>query len=578
MTFKLNAIAACTTIVLFEIASSQVFSAPITTNQLPSNTMPGVITNQQLQNRPSKKVVHPGPPTAPAQPPPSGLAGKEGAAIKFRLIKVIIEGNHVFSDATLAEIYKSKVGTEISVAELQNIVQSITNYYRNNGYILSRAILPPQRVANGVVNIKIIEGYVDKVVIAGHPEKAGKIVAAYGRRAIASRPLQLKQMEYYLRLANEVPGITTRAVLQPSPSEVGASDLQLVTDVRSIGGFLSYNNYGTRYVGPNQAAGQFAINSFFRSGDATRLMYSTIPGQPKLLKFYDLSYSFLLGTSGVGLVFGKNLSASAPSFTLTSAGIEGHGTTYYIQTNYPLIRDRDKNLTIDGAFNYLDSSVSSLGVLLYVDHLRTLRAGGSYSFIDRFMGSNQIDSHVVQGLTLFGATHNIHTTRTSRFGGRGDFTRMEFHSSRIQAIKGRFSFAFSAAGQYALNPVLSSEQFGFGGNQMGRGFDPSEIIGDRGVSGSLEFRMALAPGWALLNTAEPYVFYDEGVIWNLKNVTGIKQKQSAASIGTGVRLVFMSHVTGELFWGQPLTKSVAGLETLKRGRTPRLFFGVVFSA
>jgi len=53
----------------------------------------------------------------------------------------------------------------ITVAELQQIVQDITNYYRNNGYILSRAVLPPQHVANGVVYVQVIEGYIDHVKV-----------------------------------------------------------------------------------------------------------------------------------------------------------------------------------------------------------------------------------------------------------------------------------------------------------------------------------------------------------------------------------------------------------------------------
>lgn len=559
------------------MVSSQVVFAAIEQSQLPASTMPGVITQQQLSQQPiQRKKAAEAPSPAPDQPD-QGLAGGAATQIKFRLNKIILEGNHIYSEETLAEIYQSSLGKEISVTDLQNIVQSITNYYRNSGYVLSRAILPPQRVANGLVQVRIIEGYVDKVVLAGKPGRAAKLIAAYGRQAIATKPLQLNTMEYYLRLANEVPGVMAKAVLQPSQTEVGASDLQLVTEVRSIRGFITYNNYGTRFVGPQQSAAQIAMNSLFTAGDSLKILYSTTPGQPKLLKFYDVSYSFFAGTRGLSFVLGRNESASAPGFTLAPVKIEGSGQTYYMQFQYPYIRERDRTFTLDGAFNYLDSSVTSFGTTLYVDHLRTLRMGGTYSFLDRFRGSNQVDAHIVQGLTLLGATHDIHSTSTSRFGGRGDFTRVEFHGLHLQPLRGRFTLSFSAGGQYAFNPLLSSEQFSFGGSQMGRGYDPSEIIGDRGLDGSLELRMSFSPGWMLLSSAEPYIFYDQGVVWNLKDVPGINKKQSAASTGAGTRFVFTNSLTGEVFIGQPLTKEVDSLAVINRGRIPRIFFGIVYS-
>src|SRR3989338_8243642 len=77
-----------------------------------------------------------------------------------------------------------------------------SNYYRNNGYIISRAILPPQKIQNGVVKIQIIEGYLDEVNVSGDPKWAKCILKAYGKQIAACRPLQLKRMEHYLLIAN----------------------------------------------------------------------------------------------------------------------------------------------------------------------------------------------------------------------------------------------------------------------------------------------------------------------------------------------------------------------------------------
>src|SRR5690606_493539 len=114
--------------------------------------------------------------------------------------------------------------------------QDITNFYRNTGYILSRAILPPQHVKDGVVNVQIIEGFIDKVEVAGKPKNATCLVLGMGEQISKCPPLALSRMEKYLLLLNEVPGTQVRAVLSPSKSKAGAADLSLLTDVKTIGG------------------------------------------------------------------------------------------------------------------------------------------------------------------------------------------------------------------------------------------------------------------------------------------------------------------------------------------------------
>jgi len=543
-------------------------------NALPGSTQPGVLSNY-LADQESKKTPSALPAVRPPRQEPSSL-GPQATQIKFKLTKIILEDNHVYSDKQLSVVYKDKLNTEISVAELQNIVQEITNYYRNNGYILSRAVLPPQHVQNGIVHVRIVEGYISHVNVIGVPKGAKPLVRAYGEKIAQSRPLQMKVMEHYLRIANEIPGMQVKAVLEPSKTETGASDLNLSAEERTLTGSFSYDNYGTRYIGPNQDTINAALNSIFRPGDTTRATYATTT-RPQQLKFYDVSYQAPLGSNGMTGALGKNHSSTIPGMDLATVEINGDSSTYYSILQYPLLRTRAQNLTLDGGFIYLDSQVTSFDSPLYTDHLRTIKFGGNYDFADRFNGSNLLGIHAEQGLNIFGASNNPNSFTTSRFGADGIFTKFVVQAARIQPIYGKFSLFLLANGQYSFNPLLASEQYGFGGSQLGRGYDPAEIIGDKGVGGTIELRMDVAPGWALLNSFEPYLFYDAGVIWNLKDVIGIKSKQSITSTGLGSRFIFTKNLSGNLMIAQPLTKSVAAMELIGRGRNPRGFFSIVAS-
>ncbi len=542
---------------------------------LPGSAEPGRVTTNYL---PSKNQPAPlRQPFAAQQEKPTAL-GPEAEKIKFKLTNIILEGNHVYSNAQLLPIYQKKLNTKISIAELQNLVQDITNFYRNNGYILSRAILPPQHVENGAVRVRIIEGYIDKVKIVGNPRGARKMLLAYGEKISSNRPTQISVMEKYLRLANEIPGVEVKAVLEPSKTETGASDMDLAVQEEIVNASLSYDNYGTLYIGPLQLTAMTSVNSIFRSGDSTRLTYLSAT-HGKELHYLDLAYQTPLGTNGLQGTVGGNQSLTTPGLNLAPIQTQGVANTYYASLQYPLIRSRSQDLTLDGGFTYLDSKTTVFyrNILLYNDHIRPVRFGGIYNFADRFNGTNSALLHIEQGLNILGASSNPNSFTTSRFGADGIFTKLNGQIAHIQPFFSRFSFYTLAQLQYSFNPLLSSEQFGFGGSQVGRGYDPAEILGDRGAAGTLELRVDTYPESFIMKTMQFYTYYDAGVIWNIKNLPNIKQKQSATSTGAGVRFAISKLLSGNLMYTQVLTKSIASETIVGRGRTPKIYFSLVAS-
>lgn len=518
----------------------------------------------------------PNPQTLPAQQPTQAPAAPgQAEGIKFKLTRVVLEGNTVFSYPQLEPLFAKKVNTTITVADLFRLVENITNFYRNHGYILSRAILPPQHVENGIVVIRIIEGFIQDVSVIGNPRGSQKLVQAYGRNIAKDRPVRVQTMEYYLLLANEIPGTTARAVLAPSKTTVGASDLSLAAYNKIITGYFSYDNYGTRYIGPQEDTLSLSANSIFRSGDSTQVTYGTTP-KGRELRYFDMNMNTPLGSDGLRWIFGGNDSRTRPLFTLAPLEINGDAKTFYTSIQYPVVRTQAASVTLSASFNYFDSQVLTiLDALLYRDHLRPIQVGGTATIIDHYGGNNLLNFYFRKGLNFLGATTNTSpTATTSRPGGRGDFTKMTFQASRLQQLFWRFSMFGLVQGQYAFNPLLTSEQFGFGGSQVGRGYDAAEIIGDRGFAGSAEMRMDFFPGKILLQTLELYYYYDAGVIWNIKFNPGVNMKSSATSTGFGARFSLLKYLFGNLMFTQPLTKQVAALEIIGEGRRPRIFFSL----
>lgn len=503
--------------------------------------------------------------------------GEEAKKIKFQLNNIILDDNHVYSDKDLRPLFQNKLHKVITVAELFEIVQNITNYYRNNGYILSRAILPPQHVKNGIVHVQVIEGYIGDVTVTGNPNGARCIVQAYGNKIKICRPLALKRMEKYLLIANELPGTEVKAVLAASKSQVGAADLTLVTQNKSFYSYVSYDDYGTRYIGPQQMTANVTATSWVASGDATSFTLSKTPKGGELT-YVDVNHTQPVTAEGTTWLLGGTRTETMPLFVLRPLKISGLTVNYYTTVNYPMIRARTENLTLRTGFNYLDSNVVAFTSQLYTDHIRSFDVGGTYNFVDSYYGANLINADLRQGLPILGYTSNTNpqTALTSRPGGRGDYTKITMSASRLQAVKGPFSLYGIFQGQWAFNPVLASEQFTFGGSQLGRGYDVAELIGDKGIAGGLELRYDLAIG-KMLQNLQLYVFYDAGMIWNFKFIGGTPTKLSGTSTGIGTRFYFTKYVSGNLMWTQPLTKPVAAEELIGDGRRSRTWFSFVAS-
>lgn len=542
---------------------------------LPGSVLPEQVSKALSAEQPTQAQTLPAIVTPPKPEPAPG--GEEAKKIKFVLNGIILDGNKVYSDAELSKLYQAKLHKTISVSELFEIVQSITNYYRNNGYIISRAILPPQHVKGGVVRIQIIEGFIGKVDVTGDPKGAKCLVLAFGKKIKECPPLFLSRMEKYLLLANEIPSTSTKAVLSPSKKTTGAADLSLNTANQFTTGYVSYDNYGTRYIGPQQLTANAGLNSAFTSGDAAQITVTKTPKGGELT-YYDANYNAALTDEGTRILTGATRAHTHPLFVLRQAQIDGVNVNYYSTIQFPMIRTRESSLTLQASFNYLDSNVTSFSQQLYTDHIRPFGFGVTYNFADKYYGSNLIYADIRQGLPILGYTSNTNpqTALTSRPGGRGDFTKIDVQGSRLQAIRGPVSLYMAFRGQWAFNPLLASEQFTFGGSQLGRGYDVAEIIGDKGAAGTLELRYDWFVG-RILQSLQLYIFYDVGEIWNFKNIGGTPRKVSGASTGLGTRFFFTKYVSGNLMWTQTLTKEVQAEQLIGDGRRPRVFFSIVAS-
>jgi len=496
------------------------------------------------------------------------LHPEELKKVKFELTRLVIQGATVFRKKRFFHLYKNFLGKRISLHHVYQIADAITKKYRNAGYILTKAIVPPQEINDGVVRIDIMEGFIDRVRVRGRLEGPKKLMNAYRKRLLKSRPLHAKDLERYLLLIDDLPGVFVKSVLTPSENQPGASDLTLILDNKPFTAYAGVDNRGTKFNGPFQFFVGGSENSqmgFYEKAGIQGVVTST----PEELYYFNLFYEAPVSNEGTTFRLSAAISQSQPGSSLAVFNVEGRSHTFSFNLNHPFIRSRGENLRGQFGFTLRNSQTDILGALDSEDRLRILKLGMVYDYADPYRGINLISFTISQGLNILDATGpgSLNLTRSQ---GKSDFTKISGKLQRLQQLAPAWMLLGSVAGQYAFEKLLASEEFGAGGVAFGRGFDPSEITGDQGLAFSLELQRALDVKMKFLRSLQAYAFFDYGSVWNrTPTPTGARQ-QELASTGVGARFNLTEHISGYLEVAKPLDQEVASLGN----KDPRVFFSL----
>jgi hemolysin activation/secretion protein len=499
----------------------------------------------------------------------------------FVLKNVKITGSTVFSAQELKPLYQKFLHKSITINDLNTIINSITHKYSKAGYVLCKAVLPIQKIANGVVRIQIIEGRICNIYIEGEAKQAIKDrIAKYGEKIKSYFPVKMKPLERCLLLINDLPGINVKTVLSPKPNSVGGINLIFIVKRQVITTNVIYDNYGTRYLGPERVVADVAANSLIFPVDqfGVRVLATTENSSTRLGQLF---YKLPLFDDGLELDLMASNTKTHPGFILTPYMIKGISNQITAALTYPFIRSRTRNLDISLIADWLDSNsdtylIVPLATPLYRDKIRSLRLKGHFDAVDRLRGINVVAVGLSKGLPILGASStDPSNTLLSRAGGKSNYTKVTAYLSRLQRLDNRLSVLLAFNGQYSWDPLLSVEEFGFGGRTFGRGYDPSDLIGDRGVAAKAELRFDTHPELIILQDAQYYTFYDYGKIWNIGNNTGQVPKRNAASFGAGMRINFTRWLYGSLEFSRALTYPVPAEQAAgKSGKNYRAFFSI----
>lgn len=445
--------------------------------------------------------------TRPSEPPPAitlppidipkskkPVVPVASADVRVNVTHFIFTGNTELSQETLDAAVAPWAGRSLNFGELIQAVEAIEARYKEAGYFLAQAYLPPQKIKDGAIEISISEGRLGETRLEGESRIAPDVLYAYLDRLPKGQALTLPPLERQVLLINELAGGKASLDLQAG-EKPGTTDIVLAqTPDEFLTGRLDVNNHGAPSTGEKRYGLTLTAGSLFNLGERINLNAMASDGMG--LKSFNLRGELPVGGDGWRL----SASASRAEYSLGGAfaNLKASGTADSLRLGaaYPLLRSRASNLKVQleadqsqladkfqSTSTELDKTSRGLTLSLSADHTDELLGGGS----------SRADLLLRRGQLALGATAAAQDTA----GTAGAFSKLNLNVQRQQNVSSEVSLTLQLSYQLAGKNLDSSEKMSMGGAATLPGYANGEASGDSGLQTKLSARWQLLPELAL---------------------------------------------------------------------------------
>ena len=466
----------------------------------------------------------------------------------FLLQKINFEGNTKIPSEELEKLGLEVLGEDVFFDELLEVCQKVTNYYRAKGYLTSYATVPPQRIVDGVATIRIVESKVGEMNIEGEKwtrewylrhiimGKAGLREGDVFNAKNLQRAMKEINKEDYVQVQTEV-----------ERQAEGDENTTITLNVRDrfpVNLNFSYDDYGRSYTGSQRVSFLVGMDNLTGLGDKIyggTILSSGATG-------WMAGYSLPVSSYGTRLSFDFSDSHVRLGGPYKNLNVKGNAQSYFFKLTQPIIQTAKSDLIFYTGYDYVNANTSAniAGNPLRLSNYNYGRWLGNLG-VDFGMGG---DGHgAIQDTTFFKVTAG---------------------ATRVQRLFGRSMGIVRVNGQYSPNKLFAAEQMQMGGPYTLRGYQPAELIGDYGVTGTVEYRFPVPFLDRILPKVDERlklaVFYDWGWFGENGGIYNYPQ-QFLHSVGFGTYVNFTDWLTAQVGVGFPLGRDY-------NENTARFYFSV----
>ena len=432
-------------------------------------------------------------------------------------------------------------GRAVSMIDIQRAATALERAYNDAGYVLARVIVPPQQLVDGdSLTLRVIDGFIEEVVVDAVPEALRTPVRERLLRLVGQTQLTSAQLEREVLLAGELPGLHLRSALVRGMQE-GGTRLVVESGFVPMALQAQLDNGLSDALGRTQLSATLALNSPLGRGEQWYAALTYAPSQgverPAALRTQGAGLVLPLGARGTTLNAEYTHSSTAPQDAPGTLATVGEFERLSARFTQALLRDRNGRLDLRAALEHISQTLtaSAFGVDLNQDRYRVLRLGlesasalpqgtavRAEGSLDAGLGGRDAASSAASGLP------------TSRQGASAHFAKATFGVDLQRASAGAWRLDWHTRGQLAGRPLFTPESLALVGPYTLSAFDPGSLSADQGLVTRLQLGHLLnvgAPDGTTGLLAYGFVAAARGHVFEATAVQSATIEAAAAGIG-----------------------------------------------
>lgn len=480
-----------------------------------------------------------------------GSAPTADSGTRFILTSVRFSTSKILSEADLTELAKPLLGKEIGFQDLMTLTESINAAYRERGIFTAQAILPPQKVSNGVVTIKLVEGTVGEVHISGNantkttwieqrlPKTQGDLV-------------NIDDLQNALHRFNRVNDLQARVELTQGAS-FGTTDLNYrISEPQQHNWQATVDNHASKTVGPIRVGLQYYNASVLGIRDTFTASIGKTEGNQSAVLQYSVPVNKMGGRlSYTGI-------ADATKFTsraIAGQEITGHSGNHLFAWEQPWYADQAWKISTTMSVEFRESHS-------FLDKIE---------FVDKRVQSfplNLSASHLDPKGSWYGALGFVRFNVREEHGNLDEWqSNWTANLARYHVINDEWALLVNTALQYSDEKFLdNTEQFNIGSVGSIRGYDLGVHSGAAGYMANFELQQRFKGLQSDSTQMTTILFLDTGGAFNHSpQARLVKGEDILTSAGFGFKIKHRQNWNIDCIFALPLNAKRVGESDLVYG-------------
>ena len=398
--------------------------------------------------------------------------------------KVGIRGLTIFDRSDFADELDALIGPCVGLDKINTLLRRVTNRYIEHGYVTSRAVIAPQNLNDGLLEIIVFEGELSELKPGTDNGPVGPTGLSFALPGLEGKVLNLRDIEQGIDQITRLRALDAKIDIEPGALQA-TSNIVVTSAPKEfwLRPTVTLDNDGQRSTGRRQFGFSLAADNPLGVLDSWNAYYSSDLSEQDGIGFesyggfFSVPYGYwTLSLGGGRYEYSNVIEGNGQRFA--SGGVSWNASASLERLFF---RDSDTKLSASFGIRVNDTLNRIQGIRLSASSYRLAVGDVRFQLQQRVgPGLLQASAGLTRGFDILGAN-------SADFGPGGpnlSFRKVSgdlryFQPLDILGLKTRYTVQLR--GQGLIDPALPAQRFSLGGSGTVRGFRDDGISGRYGL-------------------------------------------------------------------------------------------------